>query len=127
MRTLAWLTWLTSLFRLRWAPAIALTLASIAFAFFAIELAPRAPMKNAAAHNRPTRPTAASRDPRFDEPARATAPPYAAREPLPSSPPSDALERAGAIPNIVSFFPPPPMTLPPPLDEEEPAPVPHSP
>jgi len=71
MRTL---TWFISLFRHRWAPAVALTVASIAFAFLAMELAPGTPLKHAATHDRPTRHPASSRDPRFDESARATAP-----------------------------------------------------
>src|SRR6188508_1981010 len=105
MRMLAWLTRLTSLFRLRWAPAIALTLASIAFAVLAIELAPPAPTKNAATHSRSTRPATTSRDARFDESARAPTAAYVAGEPLPSSPRDPTLERADAGPNIVSFFP----------------------
>ena len=122
---------LTKLFRLRWAPAVALALASIAFAFLAMELAPRPPTKSAVAHDRPARlaATAAATtikgDPRSDGVARAT-PPDVAREPVPSASGSAPLDAPGTAPNVESFFPPPPMPLPPPI-EEEPAPAPQSP
>jgi len=125
MRTLAWFP---SLLRLRWAPAVALSLGSIAFACLAMELAPRTPMKHPATHDRHTRAVTTGTTgttgsaPRFDESAPAAAPADVATEPLPSSSGSAALEPAVAVPNIVSFFPPPPMALPPPLDEEQQAP-----